>query len=77
MKKPMAILRYKNKECIHFGGCELHICDNANRVEDCRTYLGSGFYTNQEYKNDEASYRKLNGNTNSCFKVKEWEVFQI
>jgi len=66
-----------DKSHVRIGNAEFDICDKADTVQECYTYLTNQFYGNAKYKNDKESYNKLNGNDSFKFCVKEWEVWKI
>ena len=66
-----------DKGHLRIGNAEFDICDKADTVQDCYTYLTNQFYSNPKYKNDKESYMRLNGNQSFKFMTKEWEVWKM
>ena len=65
------------KTHVRIGNAEFDICDKADTVNQCYTYLTNQFYSHPKYKNDKDSYLRLTGNDSFKFMTKEWEVWKM
>ena len=73
-----AIYRVSGQERICFGGCEFEICNQADKVNRCRSYSLNYYFENDKYEsNKRESFERFNGNPGEYFTVKEWEAWKI